>query len=122
MSTTQKMVVRVLGLQGELLGWQEVSAHMKGDGCLWSDTPGPYLVDMDEAGTPHVISIHWADMNVEIRKDIDHRPVARGDRVVLTWTDPMVRVGPAAGGLPPVATKSSTQIGVPVGVLGARAM
>jgi len=111
---TTKLVVRVLDAAGALLAWAEVWAEARGDGRLWADGTYPALVEQD--GTPAWLSIHWADVNVEVRLPYDKPAVHAGETIALSWAPSHVLyVGEAAGGLPPVTVRSAVTVGVPVG-------
>lgn len=115
---TTKLVVRVLDAEGALLAWAPVWALAKGDGCLWvSET---YQAAVETPGTPAFLSVHWADINIEIRQPFAGQPLAVGQLINLHWDGPVIIVGPAAGGLPPVTVRGAVQIGVPAGSLGAK--
>lgn len=117
---TTKLVLRVLDAQGQLLGWTAVDAEARGDGTLRATRPVSVL--MDAAGTPDTVSIHWADVNVEVRVPCQGgQPLAPGVWLVLHEyeREPMIRLGTPAGGLPPVTVKQSVAIGVPVSVVAA---
>jgi len=111
-----KFVIRLLDAAGELLGWQEVDALARGDGAMWAEYPVPILVD--QGGLASVLSIHWADVNVEARRGVEPVQVQRGQ----SWLLPagvLLQVGPMPIGLPPVVTHGPTIIGIPVGALAA---
>ncbi len=114
-----KIVVRIIGSQGELLGWGEALAGARGDGKLWIDEP--MAIFIEQPGVPAFLSRHWCDLNVEVRSAMDVlMPVTAGQ----VWKTPanweVITVGPAAGGLPPVTVRGPVSIAVPVGALAAR--
>lgn len=111
-----KLVVRILDARNQLLGWAEAEGHARGDGKLWVNAPT--LVPIELAGTPAVLSVHWCDVNVEIRSDVERAKVNAGDMLTLPGNWPAVTCGPAAGGLPPVTVRSAVTLGVPVGAMG----
>lgn len=116
---TTKLVLRVLDAGGELLAWAELLADARGDGCLW---PQPRAVSalVDRAGQPALLSVHWADVNVEVRSPFDHPPLTEGGAITLAFGDqPVLRVGPMPGPLPPVTVRAPVVVTVPVGALGA---
>lgn len=102
-----------------MLGWCWHIAAMRGDGCLRSTLP--VVVDVDESGTPAVLSVHWADMNVETRVPMPQMTVTRGQALkVFDSNQPMLSCGePPTKRLPPISTKNMVDISVPVGQLGA---
>lgn len=118
---TTKLVVRVLDAGGELLGWTEVLAQIRGDGCLWAPSPLS-AVTITSDGTPHEVSVHWADVNVETRSPAPPPPRAMraGDVLRLEWPGPIMRIGPMPVALPPVTVGRSVAVGVPTGAVGAR--
>lgn len=112
-----KLVVRLLGATGNLLGWTEVVGTARGDGCLWVEHPATVVIE--EAGMPVWNSVHWCDINVEVRTPIVPDKVLKvGDKVNLDWANgPALRCGPAAGGLPPVTVREPIMIGLSHGSL-----
>lgn len=117
---TTKLVIRLLDAAGEqLLGWAEVRALARGDGCLWATHP--VLVPIDVAGTVGWLSIHWADVHVESRVPIDPHPVTSGSAWAAPFdVEPVLRIGTPPVSLPPVTARSTVRIGVPTGGLGLR--
>lgn len=111
-----KFVLRVLDGDGVLLGWAELQAEARGDGRLWAR--GPTAVAVTTPGTPAALSLHWVDINVEVRRPWPHAPVSAGEILTLTWEQPLLVVGEPAGGLPPV-TVGTAVVSMPVGALGA---
>jgi hypothetical protein len=116
---TTKLVCRLMTADGQMLGWCSHYAAARGDGYLRSTLP--VVLDIDEPGETYELSIHWADMNVEIRVAMPKAQVTRGQ----SWTifqphAQMIQVGqPPVGRLPPVTVTSREAIEVPVGQLGA---
>jgi hypothetical protein len=113
-----KLVIRILGRKEELLGWAEAVGEARGDGKIWISEPTLVLVEQD--GTAMYLSMHWCDVNVEIRSLIEQHPVKQGDVFNLPGEMVAFVCGPAAGGLPPVTVRNAINIGIPVGSLGAR--
>lgn len=115
-----KLVCRLMTAEFRLLGWCEHRARMRGDGCLRSDDV--VRVAITESGTPAVLSIHWCDVNTEVRTPWTFGAVAAGSIVTLFERDAMmIRVGEMTGRLPPV-TVGSTTVGIPVGGMGAKGL
>lgn len=113
------LIVRVLDVHDRLLGWVATPAMARGDGMLWFD--GQPSIAIDDDGQACTLSVHWADVNVEVRTAINPSPtVARGQVVHLDVDKPALVVGPMPKGLPPVTIRTPVVIGVPVGVLAAR--
>lgn len=115
-----KLVVRLLDADGALLTWAEVQAEARGDGCLWPSTRVVACHPCERSGIPTMLSVHWAEVNVETRVPITLPAVRAGDATVnLTLGDtPIVRVGAAASGLPPVTVHRAVAVLVPAGCLG----
>jgi hypothetical protein len=114
---TTKLVLRVLGLSGELLGWTEVTALAKGDGALWAMSA--VLVPVELAGTPTVLSIHWADVNVEVRAPMPGKPMSVGQSISIPHeADPMLRVGTPPVNLPAVTVRAASVIAPPSATMG----
>lgn len=115
-----KVVIRVLAADESLLGWVEVRGEARGDGHLWAGHP--VAVPIDQSGTPATVSIHWADVNVEIRVAAPPTPVTAGMALLLPYGEqPLFKVGEMPQSLAPVTVRQSVGIGVPMGYLGVRA-
>ena len=115
-----KLVCRLLDADDQMLGWCWHIAAMRGDGCLRSTLP--VVLDVDESGTGVVLSVHWADMNVETRIQMPVPfMVKRGDSLTIFPSNaPMLQAGtPPEKRLPPVSTRQAIDVTVPVGSLGA---
>ncbi len=112
-----KLVIRILDAQDNLLGWAEAEGVAYGDGKL--TVAHPVLLGIEQRGRPAMLSVHWADVNVEIRSAMDRADVKAGDvfQIPAPWA--AITVGPMATGLPPVTVSSPVRIVVPVGGLGA---
>jgi hypothetical protein len=116
---TTKLVIRIMDAQNQLLGWAEATGEAKGDGKIWVDAPTRVMIE--QTGIPHLLSVHWCDVNVEIRSLVEQKkPLAFGNVLELPGQWPAITCGPAAGGLPPVTVRDPVSIGIPVGALGAR--
>jgi hypothetical protein len=110
---TTKVVVRLLDDAGALLGWEVIQAEARGDGCLWA--PTTTVVPFEANGRAAVLSLHLADLHLEVRRPID---VAARPGTGVTLAQPLVRLGEPPVGLPPVTVRASPVIAVPVGTLG----
>lgn len=106
--------VRLIDKQNQLLGWTQVSARARGDGQLWTEEP--VLAAVEVAGMLDVISVHWVDVNVEIRAGVPE-PVhlAPGKIFLIFEAGPIFRVGPQAGGLPPIVLNTPVRVSLPLG-------
>lgn len=101
-----------------MLGWCWHVAAMRGDGCLRSTLP--VVLDVDEDGTSAVLSVHWADMNVETRVPVVVSTTRGQALTIFQAHAEMMRAGePPTKRLPPVNTKHAVDVSVPVGQLGA---
>jgi hypothetical protein len=102
-----------------MLGWCWHHAAARGDGLLRSTLP--VVLDVDEPGEAHELSIHWADLNVETRVPFPKLHVTRGQALTIFQPHaPMLQPGnPPAHRLPPVTTKNALEVTVPVGAMGA---
>jgi hypothetical protein len=116
---TTKLVLRLLDAAGELLGWAEVPGVMKGDGNLTVEQS--VMVPVEAVGIAAQLSIHWCDVNVEERLSMFPQRVTPGCVVPISAPWVAMRIGPPAGGLPPVTVREPVSVGIPVGSLGARA-
>jgi hypothetical protein len=114
---TTKIVCRVLSDGHVLLGWVEHWAAVPGDGYLRA--AGPVSVPIATAGRVVTLSLHWCDVNIEVRVPGPDQVVSPGDVIPLFPTHaPMIKVGDMPGPLPAV-TVGSIAVGIPVGSLGA---
>jgi len=120
-----KLVIRVMEGDrlspdhGRMLGWQETLCYARGDGQLWAGQT--VHVPIEHTGTASYVSVHWADVNVDVRLPINESVSAKvGDILtVLTVDTPIFRVGPQSGGLPPTVTRAPVSVNVRLGDLGA---
>lgn len=111
-----KLVIRLLDAAGELLGWAQVMGHARGDGKIWVNEPT--LVQIDQIGTVAIVSVHWCDVNVELRYTVDPKELILGQQYALAGDWDAITCGPAAGGLPPVTIRTPISMIVPAGQLG----
>jgi hypothetical protein len=102
-----KLVVRLLDPSHRLLGWRELPGELRGDACVW--VSGAHGLVVDTPGTPAVLSIHWADLNVQSRVPYaDPLFLPAGSVVTLHWPDrPVMRFATDDGPLPPVTVRRS---------------
>lgn len=115
---TTKIVVRLLDAEGALLASCVHDAAVRGDGCLRAASP--VVCGVAQSGTPATISVHWCDVNVEVRTAAALGPLEAGQVLTLFDTGAeLVRVGPMPGPLPPIVV-GAVAVGVPVGGMGAR--
>lgn len=116
----QRMIFRLLGGAGLLLGWTESMAVAQGDGQLRATEPVVIAVDIQ--GVPETVSVHWPDVNVETRVPWPGpTEVHAGDMVtVYEVGKPVMVVGPMPDVLAPVTVKTPISVGVPVGDLVGR--
>jgi hypothetical protein len=114
---TTKLVVRLLNAEGDLLGSVVHHAAIKGDGCLRA--AGPVVCGIAHSGFPSSISLHWCDVNVEVRVPSPVPSVQAGQIVPLFDRGaPLIVVGPMPGPLPAI-TVGEVKVPVPVGGIGA---
>ena len=115
---TTKVVIRLLDAAGSLLGWAECQAKAKGDGKLWPSAP--VVVRLEAFGHPTAVSLHWCDVNVEVRLPLPPGPTFAVGHLLTVFdgTAPLFTVGPMPGPLPPVTGRHHTAIGVPAAQLG----
>lgn len=113
-----KLIVRLLDSAGQMLGWQQAEGVLRGDGQVSVDRV--IEVPIEKAGAPHTASVHWVDVNVEIVTPVYRVETVRvGDVVAVFQPGPVFRVGPQAGGLPPITTRGPVTVHVLAGALGA---
>ena len=113
-----KVVLRLLDAAGALLGWTEVQALMRGDGALWAERAVSIVVG--RSGQPHQLSVHWADLNVEVRSPCHTIPEVAVGQVVEFPAGVLMQIGTPPANLPPVTVGRSISIDVPVGNLAAK--
>jgi hypothetical protein len=115
-----KLVVRLLDPNSQLLGWTEVIGEARGDGKI--TVADPTIIHLDTKGIISTISVHWCDVNVEVRPHFE--PIKQesniGDTFSLQADWVAIDCGPAAGGLPPVTVRTPVKIEALTGALGAR--
>ncbi len=115
---TTKLVVRLLNAAGDLLGSVVHHAAIKGDGCLRA--AGPVVCGIAQSGFASEVSLHWADVNVEVRVPSPAPSVQAGQIVPLFDAGAvLIQVGPMPGPLPPIVV-GAVAVSVPVGGLGSR--
>jgi hypothetical protein len=115
---TTKIVLRLLDAADGLIGWTAHEAAVHGDGALWSASP--IVIVADRAGAAACVSLHWADVNVEVRVPCVLPSIAAGQRVTVFPTgERLITVGAPPVGLPPVTVTRSVVVGVGVGMIGA---
>lgn len=110
-----KLVIRLMDAEGELLGWTQVEGHARGDGIIWLEQMAQVPVDVK--GVLAFMSVHWCDVNVEIRHAVELLEVTPENYYIVP-AGPMIKCGPAAGGLPPVTVRTPINLGVPAGTMG----
>jgi hypothetical protein len=98
---------------GRMLGWQQAEGVLRGDGVV--RVAAPVGIPIEAAGVPGYVSVHWVDVNVEVRIQMTLAPARVGEVVYVT---PEVRIGPPAGGLPPITTRGPVAVRVRVGAMG----
>lgn len=122
MDTLNKIHVRIMEgtpeAPGKLLGWTEFRAAVPGDGALHA--AAEIQVPIDEAGIVGYLSLHWVDVNVAINLPAPPLGVAPGVIVKALNKGPIIRVGPAAGGLAPIVVRLPISINMKAGHLGAQ--
>lgn len=111
-----KIVARVLDAAGALLGWGEIAVSPRGDATLRS-VSGPLVVKVDTSGEAHVISYHWADLNVQKRVPYPGGATAlqAGQSVQFSFPDDVVLSLPSDEGPLPAVTVGASVVSVPVG-------
>lgn len=111
-----KLVIRLLDIGGELLGWAQVLGHARGDGIIWIEDATQVPVDVK--GTLAFVSVHWCDVNVELRHPVESIEISPENYYAIPGGIPAIVCGPAAGGLPSVTVRTPINLGVPVGSMG----
>lgn len=110
---TAKCIIRVLDAAGQMLGWVEHAASVRGDGCLRAS--GTVQVRLDVTGAPAWLSVHWCEMHVEARAALTMASVSAGSVVAVAKPgEVLLVVGPMPGPLPPV-TVGSVSVVPPTG-------
>jgi hypothetical protein len=110
-----KCVLRLLTADNQLLGWGQVDAEARGDGYLSTRAPIPIHVDV--AGTCAALSIHWCDLNVEVRVPPPIVEVTAG-MTVLLQPGRLLKAGEMPTDLPPVTIRQPTVVSIDVGMMG----
>ena len=112
-----RLHARLLGKDGELLGWCEVPVEARGDGKLWSATPTVLVAECD--GWTSFLSLHWVDVNVEVRQSIPEVRVTFGQPVTILTAGPVFMVGPMPDALAPVTVRTPAMVAPPSGGIAA---
>ncbi len=99
-----KLVIRILDGKGDLLGWAEAIGEARGDGKI--TVTGPTVVGIEMGGEAEFLSVHWCDVNVEIRSPMVRSRMRPGQLYRIPGEWPAITCGPAAGGLPPVTVST----------------
>lgn len=116
---TTKIVVRLMA-GDRMLGWAVHDARVKGDGCLRAH--GAVMIAVRAAGAPDVLSLHWCDINVEVRVPVPGGLTVKAGDTFTGFPDdaPMIRVGDQAAGLPAITVGQPVAVSVPVGAMGSK--
>ena len=112
---TTRLIIRLLNAQGQLLGWAEALGEARGDGALWVWAPTNIGIEVN--GILTHVSVHWCDVNVEVRVVAAPQTVTLGQVITLPGNWEAMRCGPAAGGLPPVTVRTPVSVGLLAGSL-----
>lgn len=116
---TTKLVIRLLDADGVLLGWAEALGEARGDGII--TVAAPTLIAVEEIGRPCAVSVHWCDVNVEIRQPIEHPQVVfPGQAFTIPAEWAAIVCGKMPSGLPPVTVRSPVRIEMLPGAIGAK--
>ncbi len=111
-----RLVVRVLDADNRLLAWAPVPAEMRGDGCLW--VTGVHPAPVEAVGVPAWISVHWPDLNVQVRTRLPSvSSVAPGQTIPLAWPQPVIRFPSDPTPMPGVTVRGPVGIAPPTGNL-----
>lgn len=114
-----KIVVRLLDETGRLLGWAQVMARAKGDGKLWSS--GPLRIPIELRGLATTLSLHWCDVNVEIRLALPRPTWFEAGETYTPYEEAadLITVGAIPGELPAVTVRGPVAVDLLAGELGA---
>lgn len=116
--TATKVVIRILDAAGTLLGAVVHQAAVKGDACVRASAP--VIVVPEVSGLAAVLSVHWADVNVETRVPYV-AAVAVGQPVALFAPNAvLIEAGAMPHALPAITVRESVVAEPLTGGLGAR--
>ena len=118
--TTTKVVIRLLDASGALLGWEQHQAAVRGDGCLRAQSVVTIPIERD--GAAAIVSVHWADLNVEIRMAVSIAVKDRATLAVFQAEDVIMLVGQMPKGLPAVTLRAPVSVPLLAGGMGASGM
>ena len=106
-----KVIIRLLSADNMLLAWGETSGEMRGDGALWPAKPQLELI-VEQTGTVAWQNAHWTDLNVNFSQAIGPMPVMEGQRLVVEFNRPLVRVASSLESLPAVTLRDHAVISI----------
>ena len=122
---TAKIICRLLDPNGRMLGWTEHHAAIRGDGCIRAD--GNVSIPVDREGDAQCVSLHWCEVNSEIKVPLPSFPGTIRANVgdyfrIYSVGQEMIRVGFPPVNLEPVTVGRPITIGVPAGQMGAMSL
>jgi hypothetical protein len=119
----QKFVLRLLDHAGELLAWSTISAipapQDRAASCpFWSIDGRTTRVAIEKSGRATEISVHWCELDVARRSDIEEVDVEAGQVFDFTWLQPVWLVaGTRDVPLPAVTVRATVIVNIPSGSL-----
>lgn len=117
----KRLILRLLDDSGQMLGWELCEAHVPGNGALVLSAP--VVIPIDKPGLPTCLSVHWVDVNVEVKIPLTFNTFCNAGSSWMVNAGEIIRVGPQADGLPPVTVRSSVGVSIlpaGMGLVGTR--
>lgn len=116
--TSTKVVIRVLTETNDLLGAVVHQAAVKGDACLRAT--GAVVISPDVSGVVSVVSVHWCDVNVEVRIPCQAATAVGVPLIFFPHDAVLITAGTMPSNLPPI-TLTTPVVATPLtGGIGAR--
>ena len=112
-----KLVVRLLDVDGRVLGASKCFAVARGDGYLHAESSAAVL--LEASGVAAAVSVQWCDINTEIVMPLHTMEwVSAHQAIELFPAGPIFKVGDPCREYPPFVERDSVALGVPLGSLG----
>jgi hypothetical protein len=105
-------VVRLLDANRQVLAWNHIPAHTKGDGGLWADHN--FVAEAQETGEAVAMCFHWPEVHVyQTRPLLQPVHVDAGKVVSIPiLATPMLHIQSEPLELPPVTVRTNVTIGI----------
>jgi hypothetical protein len=112
-----KVVIRLLDGDGGLLGWGQVEAAFRGDGCVYS-AQMRLEIPIERAGIVETMNMQWCDLNINLDRPVQKAHMEVGQLWSLRFVEPLFQLSSSRSSLPSVTEHKNVDIEVPTGHLG----